>query len=40
MDENGQGPPRRCGDLEGACRVWTWGGSASPFVGGEMKIKT
>ena len=35
-----QGPPKRCGDLEGAWRVWKWGGSASPFEGGEMKIKS
>ena len=34
-----QGPPKRCGDLEGAWRVWKWGGSTSPFEGGEMKIK-
>jgi len=37
---DGQGSPRRCGDLEGARRVWKWGGLASPFEGGEMKIKT
>jgi len=29
--ENGQGPPRSCGVLEGACIVWKEGGSASPI---------
>ena len=29
--ESGQGPPRSCGVLEGACIVWKEGGSASPL---------
>jgi len=32
---NGKGPPRSCGDLEGAWRVWKKGGSASPLIDGE-----
>jgi len=35
-----QGPPRRCGCLGGAGRVGNWGGSANPFEGDEVKIKT
>ena len=40
---DGQGPPRSCGDLEGAWTVWKKGGSANPlgkWWSGEENIRS